>query len=147
MLWRCRDRVFDLAERTLVMGVVNVTPDSFSDGGLFAGHEAAIRQGERMAEEGADILDIGGESTRPGHAPVSEEEEKRRVLPVVECLARRLALPITCGFTSKAGRMQQWRERTLRGRRQCLRQDSRVRWRPRALRRGKSIPKTDCSGT
>jgi dihydropteroate synthase len=69
------------------MGVVNVTPDSFSDGGLFASTEAAIAQGRRLAEEGADILDIGGESTRPGSEPVPEDEELRRVLPVVEALA------------------------------------------------------------
>jgi dihydropteroate synthase len=82
-------------DRPLLMGILNVTPDSFSDGGLFAARDAAIRQGERLAEEGADILDIGGESTRPGHAPVSEDEEKRRVLPVLEALARRLKLPIS----------------------------------------------------
>ncbi len=73
--------------RPLLMGVVNVTPDSFSDGGLFASTEAAIAQGRRLAEEGADILDIGGESTRPGSEPVPEDEELRRVLPVVEALA------------------------------------------------------------
>lgn len=82
-------------DRPLIMGILNVTPDSFSDGGLFAAREAAIVHGERLAEEGADILDIGGESTRPGHEPVTEEEEKRRVLPVLETLARRLKLPIS----------------------------------------------------
>ncbi len=73
--------------RPLLMGVVNVTPDSFSDGGLFASSSSAIAQGRRLAEEGADILDIGGESTRPGSEPVPEDEELRRVLPVVEALA------------------------------------------------------------
>lgn len=73
--------------RPLVMGVVNATPDSFSDGGHFAAASAAIAHGRRLAEEGADILDIGGESTRPGSAPVAEDEELRRVLPVVEALA------------------------------------------------------------
>ena len=73
--------------RPLLMGVVNVTPDSFSDGGLFASTEAAIAHGRRLAGEGADILDIGGESTRPGSEPVPEDEELRRVLPVVEALA------------------------------------------------------------
>jgi dihydropteroate synthase len=89
---RFRDeRSLDLASRIAVMGVVNVTPDSFSDGGRFAEAEAAARQGQRLCEEGADILDVGGESTRPGAAPVSAEEERQRVLPVVERL--RAALP------------------------------------------------------
>lgn len=70
----------------LIMGIVNVTPDSFSDGGLFLDRDAAVAQGRRLAEEGADILDIGGESTRKDAAPVSEDEERRRVLPVVEAL-------------------------------------------------------------
>jgi dihydropteroate synthase len=70
-----------------IMGVVNVTPDSFSDGGLFLDPGHAIEQGRRLAEEGADLLDVGGESTRPGAAPVSAEEELRRVLPVIEGLA------------------------------------------------------------
>jgi dihydropteroate synthase len=70
------------------MGVINVTPDSFSDGGLFLEADAAVQHGERLVEEGADLLDVGGESTRPGSEGVSEEEERRRVLPVVERLAR-----------------------------------------------------------
>ena len=69
------------------MGIVNVTPDSFSDGGLFLDANAAVEQGQRLAAEGAAILDVGGESTRPGAEPVSEEEERRRVIPVVERLA------------------------------------------------------------
>ena len=69
------------------MGVVNVTPDSFSDGGLFLDADAAVAHGERLAAEGADILDVGGESTRPGAEAVPEDEELRRVLPVVERLA------------------------------------------------------------
>src|SRR3954447_9946552 len=71
----------------VIMGVVNVTPDSFSDGGLFIDAGAAVEHGRRLAAEGAAILDIGGESTRPGSDPVPEEEELRRVLPVVERLA------------------------------------------------------------
>lgn len=71
-----------------VMGVINVTPDSFSDGGRTLAHDAAIEQGYRMLEEGAAILDIGGESTRPGAGPVPPDEEQRRVLPVIEALAR-----------------------------------------------------------
>jgi dihydropteroate synthase len=71
----------------VIMGVVNVTPDSFSDGGLFLGADAAVEHGRRLASEGADILDVGGESTRPGAGPVAADEELRRVLPVVERLA------------------------------------------------------------
>src|SRR5687767_803532 len=74
-------------ERPLIMGVVNVTPDSFSDGGLHADSRAAIAHARRLIEEGADLVDLGGESTRPGAAPVSLEEERRRVLPVLEALA------------------------------------------------------------
>ena len=81
--------------RPLVMGIVNVTPDSFSDGGLFLDHQAAIAHGLRLVEEGADILDIGGESTRPGHAPVSAAEEIARVAPVIAALAAKTALPIS----------------------------------------------------
>jgi len=78
---------FSLAlDRPLVMGVVNVTPDSFSDGGRFRDPEAAVSHARRLADEGADIIDLGGESTRPGAAPVSEEEEQHRVLPVLEKL-------------------------------------------------------------
>ncbi len=72
----------------LIMGVVNVTPDSFSDGGLFLDADAAVQHGLQLVDEGADILDVGGESTRPGAEPVSEEEERQRVLPVVERLAQ-----------------------------------------------------------
>jgi dihydropteroate synthase len=88
-------KVLEARERPLIMGILNVTPDSFSDGGLFAAREAALAQGERMAREGADIIDIGGESTRPGHQPVTEEEEKRRVLPILEELAKRIPQPIS----------------------------------------------------
>lgn len=83
------------------MGIVNVTPDSFSDGGQFYDVEAAVAHGLRLANEGADILDIGGESTRPAASPVSPEEELRRVFPVVERLARELTIPISID-TSKA---------------------------------------------
>src|SRR5882757_2589533 len=88
-------RVLTPQRRPLIMGILNVTPDSFSDGGLFAARDAAIAQGEHLVEEGADIIDIGGESTRPGHRPVDADEEKRRVLPVVEALAKRLPCPIS----------------------------------------------------
>src|SRR5262245_40537580 len=85
-IWRCRDRTLTLGERTLVMGIVNVTPDSFSDGGVFAGPEEAVRYGARLVDEGADVLDVGGESTRPGSDPVDVDEELRRIIPVIEGL-------------------------------------------------------------
>jgi dihydropteroate synthase len=84
-----------LGERTLIMGIINVTPDSFSDGGRFDSPEKAVEEGIRMAEEGADILDIGGESTRPGSDPVSPEEEMRRLIPVIRALASRTDLPLS----------------------------------------------------
>ncbi|MCE9611459.1 MAG: dihydropteroate synthase [Chthoniobacter sp.] len=86
MIWQTKTRTFDLAHRALIMGVVNVTTDSFSDGGQFYDVEAACAHARRLLEDGADIIDIGGESTRPGAEPVSEAEELRRVLPVVERL-------------------------------------------------------------
>ena len=92
--WRCRDRRIPLG-RTLVMGIVNVTPDSFSDGGLCFDEERAVAHGLRLAAEGADILDIGGESTRPGSAAVGEAEELRRVLPVIRRLARECGVPVS----------------------------------------------------
>ena len=88
-------RTLSLGERTLVMGILNVTPDSFSDGGAVAGVQAAVDAAMRMVEAGADIIDVGGESTRPGAAPVDEREEQRRVLPVVEALASRVGVPIS----------------------------------------------------
>src|SRR5918992_2627172 len=84
-----------LGERTLVMGIINVTPDSFSDGGVLLDPIKAVDAGVRMADEGADILDVGGESTRPGAPPLSAAEERARVLPVVEALAKRVAVPIS----------------------------------------------------
>ena len=84
-----------LGERTLVMGIVNVTPDSFSDGGRLYDPVAAVEMGVQMAEEGADLIDVGGESTRPGAAPLDAAEERRRVLPVVEGLAGRVRVPIS----------------------------------------------------
>jgi len=84
-----------LGERTLVMGIVNVTPDSFSDGGRMFDPKAAVAAALRMVEDGADLLDIGGESTRPGALPVDGGEELRRVLPVIEALAGRVTVPIS----------------------------------------------------
>jgi len=87
MLWRCRDRSFDLSERTLVIGIVNVTPDSFSDGGRFLDPAAAIAHARRLIAEGAEMIDLGAESTRPGAGPVSAPEQLRRLLPVLEAMA------------------------------------------------------------
>jgi len=92
---RCRKRTLMLGRRTLLMGVLNVTPDSFSDGGLFFDKEKAISHGLRMVEEGADIIDVGGESTRPGSKPLELEEELRRVIPVIELLAKRVDIPLS----------------------------------------------------
>src|SRR5215467_7062687 len=81
--WKIGERVVDLSRRGLIMGVLNITPDSFSDGGKFFAHEEAVEGGLRMAAEGADIIDVGGESTRPGSEPIPLEEELRRVIPVI----------------------------------------------------------------
>ncbi len=84
-----------LGKRTLVMGILNVTPDSFSDGGQFDRLDLAIQQAVKMAREGADIIDVGGESTRPGHQPISPEDELSRVLPVIEKLKSELDIPVS----------------------------------------------------
>lgn len=86
MLWRCRDRALEI-ERPLVMGIVNITPDSFSDGGRYADPAAAIPHARRLLAEGADLLDLGAESTRPGSDPVPAVEQLRRLMPVLEALA------------------------------------------------------------
>ncbi|HKF91455.1 MAG TPA: dihydropteroate synthase [Acidimicrobiia bacterium] len=88
--------------RAAVMGIVNVTPDSFSDGGLFLDPDAAVAHGIALAGQGADVLDVGGESTRPGAAPVPADEELRRVLPVVERLAAETSVPISVDTTKAA---------------------------------------------
>ena len=92
---RCGSSEFRWGERTYVMGIINVTPDSFSGDGLGGDVEAAVAQGKRFAAEGADILDVGGESTRPNAAPVSAEEELRRVIPVIERLAGEVTVPVS----------------------------------------------------
>ena len=99
--WKLRDRTLNFGRRPLLMGVINVTPDSFSDGGRFLAAEAAVEQGRRLAAEGADLLDIGGESTRPYADVVATEEELRRVVPVIERLLREVSVPISID-TSKA---------------------------------------------
>ena len=101
--WKLRSRTLALGSRTLVMGVLNVTPDSFSDGGLFFSQEKATAQALRMLAEGADILDIGGESTRPGdHEPLSAQQEQDRVLPVLEHVLRERPGTVISIDTSKA---------------------------------------------
>lgn len=90
----CSGRLLNL-EHPCICGILNVTPDSFSDGGHFAAREAAIAHGIHLVEEGADLLDVGGESTRPGAAPVNAEEEIHRVVPVIEALVAQLSVPIS----------------------------------------------------
>jgi len=99
--FRLGNREIELGRRTLIMGILNVTPDSFSDGGEHLDPEEAVDHALRMAEEGADLIDVGGESTRPGSAGVDLEEEKRRVLPVVSRLRDRCPIPVSVD-TSKA---------------------------------------------
>jgi dihydropteroate synthase len=98
---RCRGGDLQVGERTLVMGVLNCTPDSFSDGGRFLQPAEAIEHGLLMAEQGADIIDVGGESSRPGADAISPDEELRRVIPIIAGLATRLEIPISVD-TSKA---------------------------------------------
>jgi len=95
MLFRACQFLFEFPRPALVMGIVNVTPDSFSDGGRFLDASKAVAHALTLVEQGAEILDIGGESTRPGAEPVSEAEELRRVIPVIEALARRVRVPIS----------------------------------------------------
>ena len=97
--WKLARRSLPYSERTLVMGVLNVTPDSFSDGGQFFAFDRAIAQAERMIQEGADIIDVGGESTRPGSEFVSEADEMRRVIPVIERLASSSSVPLSIDTT------------------------------------------------
>jgi dihydropteroate synthase len=101
LTWLCRGRNLAVGPRPLVMGIVNVTPDSFSDGGRFLDSAAAVDHGLRLAADGADLLDVGGESTRPGSEGVPPDEELRRVVPVVRELAKRTGLPVSVD-TSKA---------------------------------------------
>ena len=92
---KIRDKEFDLSQRTFIIGILNITPDSFYDGGRFSNVDEAVRQGIKMAEEGADIIDIGGESTRPGSEPISLEEELSRVIPVIERLSQEIKTPLS----------------------------------------------------
>jgi dihydropteroate synthase len=94
MKLKCGSHILDLTKRTHIMGILNITPDSFSDGGLYLDPERAYEHAIRMAEEGADIIDIGGQSTRPGSIPITPEEELKRVLPIVKKV-RELKVPIS----------------------------------------------------
>lgn len=93
--WQLRDRTIEFGHRPLVMGIINVTPDSFSDGGAFLDADRAVERALKLAEEGADILDIGGESTRPGAEPVPLQEELQRIVPVVQALAQSTTVPVS----------------------------------------------------
>ncbi|MGM9922893.1 MAG: dihydropteroate synthase [Bacillus sp. (in: firmicutes)] len=91
----CGPYTLDYSKKTLIMGILNVTPDSFSDGGRYNEIEAAVAQAKKLVADGADIIDIGGESTRPGSTKVSAEEELKRVLPVIQAIAREVEVPIS----------------------------------------------------
>lgn len=94
-IWHCGSYTFDLSRRPCIMGILNLTPDSFSDGGCYASVELAVAAAEQMAADGADIIDIGGESTRPGAPPIAADEELSRVMPVIEALSGRVAVPLS----------------------------------------------------
>ena len=86
---------FDTENNTYIMGILNVTPDSFSDGGKYNTMDAALRHAEQMVREGADVLDVGGESTRPGHVQIPDEEEAQRVVPVIRALKKEFDVPVS----------------------------------------------------
>src|SRR3984893_11824017 len=100
--WKLARRSLPYGGRTLVMGVLNVTPDSFSDGGQFFSFDQAVAHAEQMVSEGADIIDIGGESTRPGSEFVSVEEELRRLIPIIERLTTNASIPLSIDTTKSA---------------------------------------------
>jgi dihydropteroate synthase len=102
LAWSFRGQTWELGGFPKLMGIVNVTPDSFSDGGEFLAPTRAIEQCLRLVDDGADLLDVGGESTRPGAVPVGEEEEIRRVVPVIAEVARRVSVPISIDTTKAA---------------------------------------------
>jgi dihydropteroate synthase len=92
---QCGPYTLDYGKKTLIMGILNITPDSFSDGGKYNNLDRAIEHAKRMVENGADIIDIGGESTRPGHTPLSVEEELERVIPAVKAISEHVQVPIS----------------------------------------------------
>ena len=93
--WKCRSKCLELERETVVCGILNLTPDSFSDGGLYTDKQKAIDRAYQMVDEGVDMIDIGGESTRPGALPVSVDEERARIMPVLEKLVDKLNVPIS----------------------------------------------------
>ncbi|MDG5473802.1 dihydropteroate synthase [Jeotgalibacillus sp. ET6] len=95
MILHCRNKTLDLSQKTAIMGILNVTPDSFSDGGQFDERERAVARAKEMVQQGADMIDIGGESTRPGHEPVSAEEEIARVVPMIRAIVKEVDVPIS----------------------------------------------------
>lgn len=95
MLWKCKDKKIEYGKKILIMGIVNVTPDSFSDGGDHFSVEDAVKCALALEKDGADIIDIGAQSTRPGHIPVSDEEEWQRLEPVLTALKGRLSVPVS----------------------------------------------------
>jgi dihydropteroate synthase len=100
--WMCRDRIVDVSSHTVVMGILNITPDSFSDGGRNFDPSTAVKAGIDMVNHGAEILDVGGESTRPGAEEVSEPEELRRVIPVIKALSKEVGVAISVDTTKSA---------------------------------------------
>ncbi|EPR09297.1 dihydropteroate synthase [Ruminiclostridium papyrosolvens] len=92
---RIRNSTWEWGKKTYIMGILNVTPDSFSDGGSYTNPEMALNQALRMIEEGADIIDVGGETTKPGAVPVSPEIEQQRIIPVIEALSKEISLPVS----------------------------------------------------
>lgn len=99
--FECRDYKLELGNKTYIMGILNVTPDSFSDGGRYLGYKTAVERAKEMIAEGADIIDIGGESTRPGYRAVEAEEELQRVMPVLQVLLTELEVPISIDTNKK----------------------------------------------
>lgn len=93
--FKAGDYLLPIYHKTYIMGILNVTPDSFSDGGLYFSVTDAVAHAKQMVESGADMIDVGGESTRPGHTPVSEKEESERILPVIRALSKELSVPIS----------------------------------------------------
>src|SRR5690348_14971643 len=98
-VWAVRGRVLPLADRVHIMGILNVTPDSFSDGGRYLNPDDAVAHALSMVEQGADVLDIGAESSRPGAVPIDEEEERRRLIPIVQAVCRRVSIPVSIDTT------------------------------------------------
>ena len=104
--WQCRDRTLKLGERTLVMGILNVTPDSFSDGGDFSNPETAVERALEMVDQGADIIDIGGESTRPGADRICATDEINRTVPIIETIRKHSDIPISIDTTKSEVALQ-----------------------------------------